>query len=172
MRKTLLTLAAFAVLASVAAAADGAIPNRLGKAKVGEWAMLQNVAGDDIGRKTKVSVIEVKDGVVVIKRELFNADGTPDEVIQHEIPLERYNARLADLEGKAKQISRERLTVKDKEFSVVAVSWDGDAGEDGAPAPEFKIWVSADLPIGGIAKIWSSSPDFPAADVVDYGFEQ
>lgn len=169
MRKILLTLAAIAVLSVAASAADGSIPNRMDKAKAGEWVMMQNVAGDGAGTKTKVSVTEVKDGVVFIKREIFDRDGNPEEVFQHEIPLDRYAARLAELEGKAKQISRERLTVKDKELSVVAISWDGDP-EDGKPDREFKIWVSEELPMGGIAKTWSSDHDFPAAEVIDYGF--
>lgn len=169
MRRTLLTLAAIAVLTVAASAAEGSIPNRLGKAKAGEWVMMQNVAGDGAGTKTKVSVTEVKDGVVFIKREIFDRDGNVEDEFQHEIPLDRYDARLAELEGKAKQISRERLAVKDKELSVVAISWDGDP-EEGKPEREFKIWVSEELPIGGIAKTWSSDNDFPAAEVIDYGF--
>lgn len=169
MRNTLMFIGALMFLTLAASAADGSIPNRMDKVKAGEWVMMLNVSGAEAGEKIKVSVAEVKDGAVVIKRETFNADGSSGEVEQREIALSRYNERLSELEGKAKQISRERLTVKDKELSVVAVTWDREAEGE---THEFKIWVSEELPIGGIAKTWSSDQEFPAAEVIDYGFAQ
>lgn len=170
MRGILLAFAALAMFAAQAVAADGAIVNRLDKAKVGEWVMMQDVSGDSVGEKTKVEVIAVRDGMVVIKREHYDENGAVSDSKEHEIKLDRYAQRMADLQEKAKQISRERLTVKDKEMTVQAVSWDDEDPDDADARREFKIWVSEDLPIGGIAKTWSSDPGFPAAEVIDYGF--
>ena len=168
MRTFFAVILTFAVLAAGASAAEGGIPNRLNKAKVGEWVVLQDVSGEGRGERTRVSVIKATDDAVTIRREFL--DDADAESKEHEINFDRYNKRLSDLEAKAKQISRERLTIKDKEFMVQAVSWDGEDPEDAENRREFKIWVSSDLPIGGIAKIWSSDPNFPASEVVDYGF--
>lgn len=160
--KIMMTFAlAFAVALSAAA---GDIPSRLGRAKAGEWVEMRNTAGDNAGEKVRISVAEVKgegdDAVVVLKMEPSEGESRTIE-----LPIARHKARMADLEEKAKQVSRERLTVKGKEISVYAVVWDDEENNR-----EFKLWLSEDIPVGGIVKSWSSDPDVPAGEVVDFGF--
>lgn len=156
-------------VAGIAVSAEGAIPNRMGLVKPGEWLLMQEVAGPNAGDRVKFEAVEVRgsgaDAVVVIRGQRFSG-GEETESREIEIPVARYGQRLAELEDKAKQISRERLVVKDAEITVFAVSWDDEAEEP----HEFKIWVSRDVPLGGIVKSWSSDPEFPAAEIIDYGF--
>lgn len=169
MRKFLLPVLLFAVCLS-AAAADVALPGRLKKAKVGEWLIMRDVSGADAGERMRISVAEVREGapkVVVLKRERLGDDGSVLESKDMEIDMDRYAERIAGMEEKAKQISRERLTVKDKEFTVYAISWDD---ENDGETREFKVWVSEDLPVNGMAKFWCSDPEMPSAEVIDYGF--
>jgi hypothetical protein len=132
----------------------------------------RDVSGEDVGGKIRIVVVKVEDGAVTIRRERLDADGSVSESGEIEIKLPHSEKRLQDLQDKAKQISRERLIIKDREFAVTAISWDGDEGEVGTNGAvrEFKVWVSEELPVGGIAKTWSSDPDFPAFEVIDYGF--
>ena len=156
-----------AMAAALGLAAD--IPNRLPMAETGEWLLLRVVSGEKAGELVRFSVCETRgdgdDRVVVMRMEKLDQDGSISESRDIESPVARHAERLAELEAKAKQISRERMTVKDREITVVAVTWDDDEG-----SREFKLWVSGELPIGGVVKSWSSDPDFPAAELVDYGF--
>ena len=169
MRKTMLACIMILGVVGAANAADDAIPHRLARAKVGEWVLLRDVSGDRAGETTKFSVTEVKgsgdEAIVVLKKEEFDRDGKAADTKDIEIPIARYNTRIAGLEDKAKQISRERLMVKDKEITVVAVTWDDEEN-----SRELKIWVSDEIPTGGIVKTWSSDPEFPAFELIDYGF--
>ncbi|MCD7896824.1 MAG: hypothetical protein LUG50_09150 [Planctomycetaceae bacterium] len=158
-------------VATTAAAVDGPeIPNRLPQAKAGEWVLMQGTSGDNMGVRNRVTVTAVKDGVVSLKRERLAPDGTVEETNAFDLNLERMASRNADLREHATAINTETIFVKDKEFSVVAVSWKGDPAEDGSGEREFKIWLSPDLPVGGLAKTWSSDHDFPSSEIVDYGF--
>ncbi len=170
MRTFIMALMAAVLLAGAAAAADNVIPNRLAKAKAGEWVMLQDTAGPNAGEKEKFTVAEFKgtgdDMIIVLKRERYDAEGKVSETKDMEINLAKYAARLAELEDKAKQISRERLTLNNTEFTLWAVTWDRET-ESGTH--EFKIWLSDQIPVGGFFKSWSSDPTFPAAELVDFG---
>lgn len=156
MRKILTALLVTLFFMAAVAAAD-AIPDRLSQAKAGEWVLMTDTSDASSGEKVKFTAVEVRPGdpgVLVLKREHFTADGTVDESREIEVPFDRQAKRMADLKEKAKQISTERLWVKDKEFTVTAVSWDDDKGEGGEPR-EFKMWLSEELPLGGVAKFWS-----------------
>ena len=172
MRRIVLS-AVLAIVCSAAVAADSAVPNRLPQAKAGEWVLMVDITGENAGEKMKVSVVEVREGtpkVVVLRRDRIAADGTSTQEGVLELNLDRYAERMAGLEEKAKQVSRERLTIKDREFTVQAISWDGDTPDaDGKPR-EFKMWLTEELPIGGMAKFWSSDPEVPSIEVIDYGF--
>ncbi|MCL2000870.1 MAG: hypothetical protein FWG74_05505 [Planctomycetes bacterium] len=164
----IMTVFALTMLTVGAVAADGSLPNRLDQVKAGEWLLLKDVSGARIGELTKFSVSEVKgegaDKVVVMTIDRYH-DEKIEETRDIEIPVSRYAERMAGLEARAKQIGRERLTIKDREIVVVTVTWDDDR-----EPREIKLWLSDELPIGGLAKSWSSDPDFPAAELVDYGF--
>ncbi|MCC8165103.1 MAG: hypothetical protein LIQ31_02865 [Planctomycetes bacterium] len=157
-------------VATAAVAVDGPeIPNRLPQAKAGEWVLMQGTSGDNMGVRNRVTVTAVTDGVVSLKRERLGEDGTVEETNSFDLNLDRLASRNADLRERATAIDTETIFVNDKEFSVVAVSWKGDPAEDGN-VREFKIWISPDLPVGGLAKTWSSDHDFPSSEIVDYGF--
>ncbi|MDR1521057.1 MAG: hypothetical protein LBU23_13090 [Planctomycetota bacterium] len=168
MRTSILAILLAAGLATAVRAGD--IPNRLPEAKVGEWLLFQDVSGARAGEQTRFSVVDIQgegdDKTLTMRMEKFGPDGTEEESRDIEIKLDRFASRMAALEDKAKQISRERLTVKDKEFQVVAIAWDDDD-----PEREIRLWISPELPIGGLVKSWSSDPEFPAAELVDYGFQ-
>lgn len=170
MRKSLIAVAAFLALSMfvAAGAADYVIPNRLAKAVAGEWTLMQTVAGDHMGEKIRFSVKSVigvgEDAVVLIANERLDADGAVAEVDEVEVPLSRYAAKLRELEDNAKQVSRERLTIGDAAYTVYAVTWDDE--ESGR---EMKIWISDDIPVGGLMKSWSSDAAFPAVELVDFG---
>ena len=170
MRTIALSLLLAIGLLVPAASAESAIPSRLDKAKAGEWVVMRDISVGGEEEIMRISVSAVREGnpkVVVLKRERLAPDGSVEESKEMELDLDSYAERVRGLEDKAKQISRERLTVKDKELTVYAVSWDDERDD---VVREFKIWVSEDLPIGGIAKFWCSDPEMPSAEVVDYGF--
>ena len=78
--------------------------------------------------------------------------------------------RSAGLRQRATSIEPGFVMIKDREIPVVAVSFSGD-GKDGSGANrEFIIWLSNEIPAGGIAKTWCSDADFPQAEVIDFGF--
>lgn len=161
-------LLAFAVGAS---AADRMLPNHLVNAKPGEWVVMRDIAGDNAGEFSRFIILERKgegdDAVVTMRRERLNEAGEVTESRDFDINLARHAKRLAELEDKAKQISREHITINDKTYNVYAVTWDHE-GKDGQVS-EMKMWVSDEIPGGGMVKIWSSNPNFPAAELVDSG---
>lgn len=169
--RMMLSVAVLVVVSLSCAAADTALPRNLATAEVGEWTLMKDIAGETRGETTRYSVVEVRgdgeDKVVVLRRERYGDDNTVVETRDLDIPVARYSQRLADLEGKAKQVSRENLTVKEEEVPVYAVTWD-HVGEDGE-SQEIKLWLSPSVPVGGLVKSWSSDPAFPAAELVDYG---
>ncbi len=171
MRKLALTLLTLGLITVTAAATDFTqIPNRLPQAKVGEWVLMQNVSGDNQGDTVKITVTKVENGAVTVKREHLDADGNVTSVKEHDMNLAKINARVADLQKKAKFIGEETLYIKDQPFETVAVAWDGDENDDKKAGRQFKLWVSPKLPIGGMAKSWSSDSKFPSYEVLDYGF--
>jgi hypothetical protein len=169
MRKMILTLFAFAMCFT--AAAEDSFPNRMSQAKVGEWVLMEDVSGADIGEKTKVTVTKVADGVITVKREHLDENGNIAETKEHDIPLANYNQRMDSIKSRATSVSKEFVVIKDKEYPVTAVEFVSISSktEDGGER-EFKIWFTDELPIGGVAKIWCSDTDFPSAEVIDFGF--
>lgn len=172
MRMMLGVAVLFAISLS-AAAADTVLPHNLATAKAGEWTLMKDIAGETPGELARYSVAEVRgdgdDKVVVMRRERFGDDGEVAETRDFEINAARYAQRMAGLEDKAKQVSREKMKVKGRELSVFAVTWDHE-GDDGETS-EMKLWLSPDVPVGGLVKSWSSNPAFPAAELVDFGRE-
>ncbi len=168
MRTLFLTVAAVCC-ATLAVAADTAIPNRLDQVKPGEWILMQDVSGGDrAGEQNRISVVSVADGIIMVKREHYAADGSLIETKEHPLDIARMKERQAALQARATSITPGFITVKEKEIPVVAVAFKGEEGEDAER--EYMIWISADLPIGGLAKTWCSDAEFPQAEVLDYGF--
>lgn len=172
MRNMLLVLPMFLLSVLAAGAADGFVPNRLAQAKVGEWTLMRNVAGEHAGELTRFIVVERKgsgaDAAVVLRRERLDERGEVSDERQFDINLDKLAERMAGIEEKAKQVSRERMTVKDKDMVVYAITWDHESKRDGKTY-EMKMWVSEEVPVGGMVKNWSENPRFPSSELVDYG---
>ena len=150
---------------TVSAANFNLVPNALRYAKPGEWVLLQNV--ENPKDQVRVSVVsrecEGNEEVVVIKREEYAEDGTIAEVKDRRIKMSRYQERLDKLDQRADRISREKMTVGEKEITVYVIEW-----EDTEKDREIKIWLSYDIPAGGFVRIWSSDPECPTYDLVEY----
>lgn len=168
MRTMIMTL--LAVVVCAAAVAEDSFPNRMSQAKVGEWVLMEDVSGADVGEKTKVTVTKVEDGVVTVKREHLDDSGAVVETKEHEIALDRYNERMDSIKGRATAITEDFVVIKDKEYPVTAVEFVSQSKTEDGEDREFKIWFTDQLPIGGIAKTWCSDADFPSAEVIDFGF--
>lgn len=169
MRKAIFMFLALFTLAFAASAAEyNLVPNRLASAKPGEWATLGNLS--DPGELVKVSVVdkvcENGEWVVVVKREHIDAEGKVVDTKERRVRMSKYQDRLDKLDQRADRISRERMTINDRNITVYVVEW-----EDAENDREIKIWLSHDIPVGGFVRIWSSDPDFPTYEIVDYGTE-
>lgn len=169
MRKYMVAVIVLLGLATSASAANfNLVPNALRYAKVGEWVLLQNV--ENPKDQVKVSITsrecEGREEVVVIKREEFAEDGTAADVKERRIKMSRYQERLDKLDQRADRISREKMTIADREITIYVIEW-----EDTEKDREIKIWLSYDIPAGGFVRIWSSDPEFPTYELVEYGNE-
>lgn len=167
MRKALMTFAAVFCLAAAALAAEyNLVPNRLSSAKAGEWVLLSNLS--DPSEKVKISVVsrecEGNEPVVVVRRERLDAEGKAADTMERRVRLSRYQDRLDKLDQKADRISREKMTINDRLITVYVIEW-----EDQEKDREVKVWLSNDIPVGGFVRIWSSDPNFPTYELVDYG---
>ncbi|MDR1535849.1 MAG: hypothetical protein LBU64_12275 [Planctomycetota bacterium] len=165
-------LLALLLAAAGAGGRAGEIPNRLAKARIGEWALFQDVsAGEHSGDLTRFSVVDIRDGgearTLVVRMEKLGPEGTAEESRDLEMILDEADRRTEELAARAKQVVSGQLLVGEREFPVVEVAWD-----DEDDSREIKIWLSEELPIGGLAKTWSSDPEFPAFELIDYGFPQ
>ena len=168
MRKTLMLLAAVFCLASASLAAEfNLVPNRLARAKAGEWVILANLSDPD--EKVKISVVGVEcedaEQVVVIMRQNLDVDGNVvGEGTERRVKMSGYQERLDKLDQKAHRVSRERTSFNDRDITVYVVEWEVEEEDR-----EIKIWLSYDIPVGGFVRIWSSDPDFHTYELVDYG---
>ncbi len=168
MRTFVLALCAALLAVSAGVAVD--IPNRIGSAKVGEWVLMEDVSGEESGEATKVTLTAIDGESFTITREHIDASGAVIETKEHTIPLADYNRRMEGMASRAKEITEEFVFIGEKEYPVVAVHIVSDTKDENGNDREFKMWISADLPIGGVAKTWSSDVRFPSAEVVDFGF--
>jgi hypothetical protein len=171
MKTYICLLFAALVLTGVAGAEDAVFPNRLRNAVVGEWAILMDTAGPEIGNRERVVVVDVAgDGdekAVVIRREPIDDDGTVGEGGEVEINLARFADRMREMTDKAKEIESVEMLVGDSELTMWSMMWEKEA-EDGQTY-EYKVWVSEELPVGGLFKTWSSDPEFSAVEMIDCG---
>ncbi len=172
MKKALLFMCVGMVMSAIAMAGDYVLPNRMADVKVGEWVILSETSGPSMGDRERFTVVEIKGEdefkTVVVRRERIADDGSVTEQNDLEINLARFQDRLHEMEDKAKQVSRERMVVDNRDLALWSVSWERE-NEDGE-MHEYKMWVSEDLPVGGLYKTWSSDPNFPALELMDCGF--
>lgn len=169
MRTFVFSLLAALAIGSAVVAAD-TVPNRIGKAKAGEWVLMEDVSGDDSGELTKVTLLRIDGESFTVKREHIDASGAVVETKEHEVKLDAYNKRREDMLARAKEVTSDFVVIKDRQYPVTAIHIVSDTKDEAGNAREFKVWVSDDLPIGGVAKTWSSDVKFPSAEVVDFGF--
>ncbi len=161
---------ALALLAAGAAAGADAVPNRIARAKAGEWVLMEDVSGGGEPERTKATLIRIDDESFTVRREHFDENGDIVETREHVLLLADYNRRMEEMASRAKEITEEFVIIGEKEYPVTAVRIAADEADGSGDAREFKIWISPDLPIGGVAKTWSSDAAFPSAEVIDFGF--
>lgn len=169
MRYLMIMLLAVVGVAFTAQAAEyNLVPNRLSQAKAGEWVLLGNLSAP--GERVKITVTdracENGEWVVGLKREHIDEEDNVTEANDRRIKLSRYQKRIDDLDQRADRISREKMTIKDRNITVYVIEW-----EDVEKDREVKIWLSNDIPVGGFVRIWSSDPEFPTYEIIDFGNE-
>ncbi len=166
MRAIVLCATAFALSA---AAAEKAIPDSIADVKRGEWVMMEDVSPDGNGEKTRVTATAVTGDTVTLRRERFDGDGAVIDTKESEIPLSRMRERFADLKKRAKTVTDEFVMIGGREMPVIAVQWEGDSKDDQGRPREYKVWLSEEIPLAGVAKFWSSDAGIPHAEILDYG---
>ncbi len=144
---------------------EGAIPAE----GIGEWALMEDVSGDAVER-TKFTLLRIDGESFTVKREHMDESGAVVETMEHTVSFADYNKRLEGMAARAKEVTREFVIVKDREIPVTAVHIVSDTKDGNGDDREFKLWISDEIPLGGLAKTWSSDPAFPSAEVVDFGF--
>ncbi len=168
MRKAVFFAAALAFVSYAAAAEFNLVPNRLSVAKPGEWVILGDVA--DPTEKVKISVVAVtcenNEKVVVIKRETLDSEDKVLDSKERHVKLSWYLERLDRLDSRAKRISREKMLVKDRTITVYVIELEDEANDR-----ETKLWLSNDIPVGGFVRLWSSDPERPTYELLDFGIE-
>jgi hypothetical protein len=172
MRTFVLSFLTAALFAASAATAADTVPNRIAQAKAGEWVLMEDVSGEESGELTKVTLIAIDAESFTVLREHIDAEGNVVESKEHVVKLADYNRRMDGMAARAKEITSEFVFIGEKEYPVTAVHIVSETKDENGAEREFKIWISEELPIGGVAKTWSSDVDFPSAEVVDFGFAQ
>ncbi len=170
MRTVILTFAAAFLFAAAARAVD--IPNPLADAVPGEWVLMEDVSGEETGERTKVTLTAIDAERFTICLEHIDADGAVVERNEHTFPLAEHNRRMAEMAANAKETAEDFVFIGDAEYPTVSVHVVTDDKDADGNAREFKLWISDSLPIGGLAKTWSSDPKLPDAEVIDFGFTQ
>lgn len=167
MRTMLFAFIAAAAAAGAAFPGEGRLlPYCLDDAKVGEWVVMKNIS--EPGETVRSAVVARGTGddgeTVTISREVTDADGGVADRKERTIRLSRYRERIAGLEEKAVRVTRERMDFKDRPITVFIVEVvDEETGR------EVKIWLSNDIPVSGVVRMWSSDPEFPTYELEDFG---
>lgn len=161
-------LVAIALLfgASTALTADATVPNRLAKAKVGEWALYrmtegytqkQTVAaknGDGPEAMLTIRVENIYDGQVVNTAEIQEKAGLP--LMPPQVP-EDENVKIT--------IEKKDATVKGKTIPATVIVIDANHGTENDD--EANWYISDEIPVFGIIK---QEVDGEAVfEVIDYG---
>lgn len=163
--------AAFAADNAGGASSGGiAIPNPLADAKAGEWVLMEDVSGEESGEAIKVTLVAVDDASVTMRIEDIDADGVVAATREHVIPRAFFDKGREDMRKNLIEVTDDFVVIKGKEYPVVAVRYTAHIPARGGDPVEFKMWISDEIPVTGIAKSWSSDVKFSAGEVVDFGF--
>lgn len=166
-------IAAFLILcvAAVSAAAvdTSSVPDRIESIRPGEWVILQDTSGESKDTN-KITVMDRKGDVVSLRREHYDENGTLVEVKDSEMNLSKYAQYAKNIKGKAVEVTDEFILIDDQGHEVVGMLWE-DQDKNTGEKHQYKVLVSPNLPISGVARFWTSNPNAPTADVIAYGFE-
>lgn len=169
MRRILVLLVAFGLVAASAVAVDASsVPSRLDKIQPGEWIILQDTSGDSTDTN-KITVTARNGNIVKLRREHYDADGKLVETTEHDFDIAKYAARSADVKSKALEITEEFMMIDEEGHDVFGILWEDNDKKTGEKH-QYKVLVSPNLPLAGIARFWTSNPNTPTADVIGYGF--
>ncbi|MDR0362948.1 MAG: hypothetical protein LBJ46_09760 [Planctomycetota bacterium] len=165
--RSLLLAASVVVFGTCALAAEpNPLPNKFLTAQPGEWIIVGDI--ENPGETTRLSIIargvEGGEDYVLLRREKFDADGNVVEKKDHRVKMKRYQERLDRINERAYRITREKIGFQDEEITVYTAEWESER-IDG----ELKIWISPDIPVSGFFRLWSSDPDFPTYELIEYG---
>lgn len=169
MRKAIAFLMALTLTAAAAVAVDAEdIPNRTSQIQPGEWIILQDTSGETTDTN-RITVLDRQGDMIKLRREHFDGEGKLVETTESELDLNRYRRRMENARDKAMEVTEEFITIGDKEHEVYGLLWE-DADKRTGEKHQFKVLVSPELPISGVARFWTSNPEAFVADVIDYGF--
>ncbi|MDR1613289.1 MAG: hypothetical protein LBT97_10990 [Planctomycetota bacterium] len=166
MRSPLIA-AGIAVLCAAGVAAEGnPLPNNLLTAQPGEWALVADV--ENPAEPIRISIVargvEGGEDFVLLRREHLDAEGKVSETHDRRVKLSRYQERLDRLNQRASRVTREKMDFHDREITVYAVEWQSER-----TGSELKLWFSADIPVTGFVRMWSSNPEYPTHELTAYG---
>lgn len=124
---------------------EAAIPNRIGKARPGEWVIYKFTS--DVSRKFTVVGFEEKDGVrhVVLKSQtLMGRAVMNEEETSHPVPDS--NVLLKDIDTEDVQRQEEVIEIKDEKYTVTAIT----VKSKGLP---LTVYFSEEFPVFGLVRL-------------------
>ena len=160
-------MAAVAVVVGCGVAAAGEAPDRLPKAKAGEWVMFKLMGG----MQQKQTITDIKgsgdDMEVTIKTEVIMNGATASTAEQTikvgEMKKMQADAKAqADASGAKVAYSNETVEVKGKKFDAVVVTTE-------VQGMTAKTYMSDEMPVGGIIKMYTTGMAEPVMEVIDFG---
>lgn len=169
MHKVIAVLMTLCLIATAASAIDAAsVPNRTPKIQPGEWILLQDTSGETTDTN-KITVLDRTGDIVTLRREHFDENGALIDTSESTMDLAKYNQYAQGIKAKATDVTEEFIVIDDVGHDVYGLLWEGESKNTGEKH-QYKVLVSPDLPIAGVARFWTSDPDSPTADVIGYGF--
>ncbi len=161
MRKLLFAclVAAFVACESFAAESGVVIPNRMLKAKEGEWVEYQ-VLGSMTQRQELKRIIEKDDDKVFVIDLTMLVDGNVVQTQENEFSFNDAQKEQQEMEAKEDlQLGTEKVTAKGKEIDAVVIN---TTLED----IKIKSYMSMDIPVTGLIKIEMNGE--PYMEVTDF----
>lgn len=155
-------------LTAAVAADTSKVPDRMDKIQPGEWIILQDTSGESTDTN-KITVLARNGDTLKLRREHYDSNGNLLETKDSDFDIAKYNKRADDIKSKALEVTEEFLMIDDQGHEVVGLLWE-DNDKTTGQKHQYKVLVSPNIPITGVARYWSSNPDSPTADIIDYGF--
>lgn len=170
MHKVIAALIVFCITAVTAAAVDvSSIPNRTRQIQPGEWILLQDTSGESTDTN-KITVLDRNGDIIKLRREHYDDNGVLINSTESEMDLAKYDQRANDIKAKAIGVTEEFMMIGDTGHEVYGLLWE-NADKNTGEKHQYKVLVSPDLPIAGVARFWTSNPNSPTADVIGFGFD-